>query len=365
MESRTVKTEIAILKFYQSFHIILVFLIILCHILSVNKYLMIFKSLLMIFCLSLFVYLLNFGFLVISTILLFTKKSNPSLINFFRKIAFSFIFFSIIKGIALTIIFWINYYFFPKFIENCPFNFSTDKINKLIKISQTKRLSKICNLRRCIFYNYSNEDGSDKYHYLCNFNAELYSKSNNIKCHYAYYRDYSSFSKFFYYLEKCYDYDNYYECSSQENKHEKFFVQYNKKCPKKFDKKRYIALGILFPFIDLLADIIIWLFIYTQYKRIIKFINFESFLFITRFSPSSLNSTKDSSIIKPNNNINILTQININQYEMIIYTFINNNNIDKKIIKNELKINLEKNSLSDSKCDFIDKKDNIITNDSI
>ena len=50
---------------------------------------------------------------------------------------------------------------------------------------------------------------------------------------------------------------------------------------------------------------------------------------------------------------------------MIIYPPINNNNIDKKIVGNELKVNLEKNSLSDSKCDFIDKKDNIITNDSI
>ena len=167
---------------------------------------------------------------------------------------------------------------------------------------------------------------------------------------------------FYDYLEKCYEYANYYECSSKENRHEKFYIQYNKKCPKTYDKKRHIAIGVLFPLIDIVADIVIWLFIYSQYKRVIKFINFESFVFITRFSPSSLNSTKDSSIINPsNNNSNILREINIQtQTEMIIYPPINDNNNDNignNTIQKEIKVNQlsgkEINSLVDSKCDFI------------
>ena len=359
MESRTVKTEIAILKFYQSFHIILLLLIILCHLLAVNKHPLIFKTLIIIFYLSLFIYFLNFAFLVISTILFFAKKYTPTLISHFKKIALSFLFFSVIKGISLTAVYWINFYYFPKFVEDCPFNFSTNGINKLIKNSKKEELFNNCNIRRCIFYNHSNEDNLNNYHYICNYNAEFYI--NNLECHFSYYRDHLN-EMFYDYLEKCYENVNYYDCSSKEKRHDKFFIQNNKKCPKKFDKKRHIAIGVLFPLIDIVADVVIWLFIYSQYKRVIKFINFETFAFITRFSPSSLNSTKDSSIINPsNNNGDILTQINIqNQTEMIIYPPIdddNKDNIDKNTTQKEIKVNQisgkEINNLADSKCDFI------------
>ena len=89
-------------------------------------------------------------------------------------------------------------------------------------------------------------------------------------------------------------------------------------------KKKFIILGVLFPLIDIIADLTLWLFIFFQYKRILKFINFETMTSGRRLSPSSLNSTKDSSIIKPDNdNKDIITEININQTEMIIYPPLN------------------------------------------
>lgn len=373
MESRIVNSEISILKFYQIFQIILIFLIMLCHIISVNKYFLIFKSLIIIFYISLFVYLLNFCFLVVSTLFIFSKKSSPTLLNLFKKIALLFVFFSFIKGVILTLIFWINFFNFPKFVENCPFNFSYNDINKLIKKSKKEEeYSNNCNLNRCIFHKYSDNNYLNNYRYICNFNAEYETSKNDIECHFVYLRDYQE-TKFYSYLEKCYEYNNYYECLTKEKKHDKYFVKYNQKCPRNIQKNRYIALGFLFPFIDIIADVTIWLFIYYQYKRIIKYINFQSFISIIRFSPSSLNSTKDSSIIRQdNNNRDIITQINVNQTEMIIYPPLKTN--DKNKIKNlkmdkrgkDINVDINNNSSSfDSRCDFINNKITINTIESL
>lgn len=365
MESRRVKTEISILKFYQMFHILLLFLIILCHFISVNKYFLIYNSLIFFFIISILIYIINFLFLLITTIFMFRKKHNPTFFNFLKNIAFIMIIFAVIKGLILTIIYWFNFYNFPKFIKNCPFNFSVNSLLRLTK--NTKIEEKKCNLKRCIYSHFSKQNNN--YIYLCNFNAENepYGNSNEIDCMYTSKNEYYN-STFYSYLKKCDPYCNYYECSSKAKRHGKFFVQYNKKCPKKLNKKRFITLGILFPFIDLIADLIIWLFIYSQYKIILRFMNFEMFELLTRFSPSSLNSTRDCSIVKPNNNRdNILTQINIHQTEMIIYPPIEKNDNTNKIIKKGKQMDLKmdnNDSLVSSKNDFINDK-NINTNTSL
>ena len=370
MDSRLVKSEISILKFYQIFHFILIILIVICHFISVNKYFLIFKSLIIIFYLSMSIYFLNAIFLFISTIFMFTKKSKPTLFNLFKKISFKLVILSVVKGFTLSIVFWINYYYYLNFIPECPFNFSIKDIDKLMKNTNDENYSKNCNLKRCIFYSQSNENNLSKYNYICNFDSEYENKdqinNNELDCHYMNYLDYSE-SKFYSYLEKCYEYDNYYLCSSNIKKHDKFFIKYNQKCPKKIRKQRTIILGILFAFIDIIADLVIWLFIYFQYKRIIRFINFETLLSVRRLSPSSLNSTKDSSIIKPDNdNKDIINQININQPEILIYPPININDNKTKIkiinnMSNKIKIMDEKKenilildqNSANSRCEFI------------
>ena len=373
MDSRLVKSEIAILKFYQIFHFVLLILIIICHFISANKYFFVFKSLIIIFYLFMFIYFLNAIFLFISTILMFTKKSKPTLFNLFKKICFKLVVFSIIKGIALTIIFWVNYYYYLKFIPDCPFNFSIKDINKLMKSINNENYSKKCNLKRCIFYSYLNENDINKYNYICNFDSEYDNKdyNNKLDCQYINFRDYSE-TKLYSYLEKCDEYDNFYFCSSDVKKHDKYFLKYNQKCPKKIQKQRIIILGILFPFIDIIADLIIWLFIYFQYKRIIRFINFETVVSVRRLSPSSLNSTKYSSIIKPDNDVkDIITQININQPELIIYPPLNINphknkikiinfiNEIKKTDENKTSILILDQNNANSRCEFISTNNNI------
>lgn len=336
MDSRRVKIEITILKFYQLFHGFLIFLIILCHIISANKYLLIFNYLIIIFSIAIFIYFLNFFFLLISSLLMFTKKVTPTLFNVFKNIALKIIFFALIKGILLAMVYWINYYHFPKFIQNCPFNFRLNSILKLIQKSNKENMSKNCNLRRCIYLSSDNGPNNNN-NYLCNFNAEfdyVFNPNKNIICNYESIYGYRE-TKFYSYLEKCYGYSNFYKCYTQEKKHDNYYVKYNLKCPYTFKKRRYIILGLLFLFIDLFSDLTIWLFIYSQYKRIFICINYEQFgLFnlLNRLSPSSLNSTKDTSIIKKyNNNRDVITQININQTETIFYPPIDKTIKEKKI----------------------------------
>lgn len=330
-------------------------------------------------------YFINSIFLSFSTIILFTKKVKPTLINLFKKIAFISLILSIIKGIALTLIFWINYYNYQNFLTDCPFNFSINDMDKLLKNTKNENYPKACDLKRCIFYSQSNENNLNNYNYICNFDSEyenndyIYNKNNKdndnnneLDCHLMNFQDFTE-TELYSYLEKCDEYNNYYFCSSNIKKHDKYFIKYNQKCPTKIQKKKFIILGILFPLIDIIADLTIWLFIYFQYKRILKCINFETMASERRLSPSSLNSTKDSSIIKPeNDNKDIITQININQTEIIIYPplnldknenpiniiNININNKNKK--KDEKKGNIllleQNNTILNSKCNFINSK---------
>ena len=192
MDSRLVRSEISKLKFYQIFYFILIIIIIICHFIFVNEYILVFKSLLIIFYLSMFIYFLNAIFLFISTLLMFTKKSKPTLFNLFKKIAFKLLIFPVIKGIAFTLVFWINYYYYIKFMLDCPFNFSIKDIDKLMKNTNDENYSKNCNLKRCIFYSQSNENNDlNKYNYICNFDSEYENKAeykgtnNAIDCHYT------------------------------------------------------------------------------------------------------------------------------------------------------------------------------------
>ena len=116
--------------------------------------------------------------------------------------------------------------------------------------------------------------------------------------------------------------------------------------------------------IDIIADLVIFLFIHWQYNIIIKIINYENIL-RERYSCSSLNSTKDSSIVINDynqNNNNILPQLNNNMQTEV---YISQNILEGKVFgnkdKNQNKIKIEylektssKNKLSESKNELID-----------
>ena len=131
-------------------------------------------------------------------------------------------------------------------------------------------------------------------------------------------------------------------------------------------------MGVLFPVVDIGADLVVILFTFCQYNIIIKLINLRNILG-ERYTPSSLNSTKDNSIIINNNiNNNILPELNIMTTEIYISqtllennTNISNNNVIKNINKNNEEIKMpdidsNNKSLSESNHVLINSKNELM-----
>ena len=378
METIRLKTEIYILKCYQTFHIILIILVIMCHFIAHTKYLFIYKSLIIGFGFGVALDIIIFFYILIANIIIFSKKYTPTLLNKLFNYTKTIAIICIIKGITLTLVYWFNYPNYPSFIENCPFNFTPKKMNELILNTNSDKLKQKCQLKRCFFikeYLNDNDEKNEaniKYDYLCNFNIyKSYLNLDNTteKCTYTYLYEINNIENYkdLLYFTKCIEFSNYYTCPSTEKRHDKFNMRNDLRCPTKFKKYRIIILGILFPLIDIMADFSIIMFIYCQYKIIIKIINLERILGERfRYSASSLNSTKDSSIIinNSNNNRNLLPQLNLNQTEVYIsQSLLQNNDDNKKKDKSENIVfnNINKIELSESKNELINSKNELLS----
>ena len=132
METPRLKTEFCVLKCYQTFHIILLLLIILCHLITHSKYLLLYKSLIISFAIGIALYIFIFFYILISNILIFSKKYSATLLyNLYINIKFIAVI-CVLKGIILSCVYWINLPNYTSFIKSCPFNFTPKQITDLI-----------------------------------------------------------------------------------------------------------------------------------------------------------------------------------------------------------------------------------------
>ena len=378
METIRLKTEIYILKCYHIFYMVLIILVIVCHFVAHIKYLFIYNILIIGFYFGISLYIIIFGYIFITDLIIFLEKYTPTTLNKLKAQTKIIIFVCIINGIILTTVYWLNYIDYDSFMKNCPFNFHINKMDKLIIKTGTDKLKEKCQLKRCFeigelkgFLNDNNNELNEKYFYLCNFNiykSYLNLESNAESCNYIPLS--INNLKQISYFSKCDEYVNFYICSSKEKRHDKFKMKNNLKCPYKFQKTRIVVLGILFPIIDIIANFSIAFFIYCQYNLIIKIINLEIIIGERfRFSPSSLNSTKDSSVIinnNINNNENVLPQLNLRQTELYISQNLlgnNNKNIKNNNGKNRIEMDVindkNQNELSESKNELISSKNEL------
>ena len=316
------------------------------------------------------------------------KKYTPTIINKLKNIMKNIAVLCIIKGIILTCMYWFNYINYDSFIRNCPFSFSSLKMTNLINKSKSSKIKDMCQLKRCFFNNEYLEvnkaipynDAIKKYNYICNYNAYnsyLHNNKKDLECNYIIPKEIANYynPKKLSYFPKCDIYDNFYLCSTKEKRHGIFKLEEDFKCPNSYKKIRIIILGFLFPLIDIGADLVVILFTFCQYNIIIKLINLRNILG-ERYTPSSLNSTKDNSIINNNNNNNILPELNVMTTEIYISQNLlenNNNNISNDNICNnnnkeikEMKkldivdVDLNKKDLSESNHALINSKNELI-----
>ena len=380
METGRLKSEFNILKCYLIFHLILIILIITCHIITHTAYLFINKTLLIGYYVGISLYIIIFINSLVSNIIIFRKKYTPTMINKFKNIMKNIAVLCIIKGIILSAMYWFNFINYDSFIRNCPFSFSSEKMTNLIEKSKSNKIKDICQLKRCFFNNEYLNNAIKKYDYICNYNAYnsyLHNQKKDLTCKYIIPNEFANNynPKKLSYFPKCYKYDNFFLCSTREKRHDnKFKLEEDLKCPNNYKKIRIIILGVLFPVVDIGADLVVILFTFCQYNIIIKLINLRNILG-ERYTPSSLNSTKDNSIIINNNiNNNILPELNIMTTEIYISQTllenntninINNNISNNNIIKNneEIKkpdIDSNNKSLSESNHVLINSKNELM-----
>ena len=379
METGILKTEFKILKCYQIFHLILIILTLACHIITHTQYIFINKTLLIGYYFGISLYIISFINSLVSNIIIIRKKYSPTMIDKLKNLMKNIAVLCIIKGIILSAMYWFNYINYDSFIRNCPFSFSSKKMTNIINKSKTSKIKDICQLKRCFFKNEYYESNGDilynsvkKYDYICNYNAYnsyLHNQKKDLYCTYIIQKEITNYynPKKLSYFSKCDKYNNFYLCSTKEKRHNnKFKLKESFKCPNSYKKIRIIILGILFPLIDIGADLVVILFTFCQYNIIIKLINLRN-IFGERYTPSSLNSTKDNSIIINNNNDNnILPELNIMQTEVYISQNLleyNNNNISSNnIIKNSKETNSIKRIDLDSKKDLSESNRVLISN---
>ena len=358
METGRLKSEFNILKCYLIFHLILIILIITCHIITHTAYLFINKTLLIGYYVGISLYIIIFINSLVSNIIIFRKKYTPTMINKFKNIMKNIAVLCIIKGIILSAMYWFNFINYDSFIRNCPFSFSSEKMTNLIEKSKSNKIKDICQLKRCFFNNEYLNNAIKKYDYICNYNAYnsyLHNQKKDLTCKYIIPNEFANNynPKKLSYFPKCNKYDNFFLCSTREKRHDnKFKLEEDLKCPNNYKKIRIIILGVLFPVVDIGADLVVILFTFCQYNIIIKLINLRNILG-ERYTPSSLNSTKDNSIIINNNiNNNILPELNIMTTEIYISQTLLENNTNININNNISNNNIIKNNEEIKKSDI-------------
>ena len=344
MENIVVKKRIKSILVHHIFLTVLLILILFAHTLFVSKFSIVIRSLAIVFYICMAIYISEIIFLIRLIYYILSKKICPTLLKIIKNRLLIILSLSILSGISLTYVHWMNYLKLPKYIEECPYNFNLKDIKKLFNNFTAKNPDdyKKCYYRRCfledkisknkISNNKTNDD--HVYNYICNYVHDFYSESKNnfITCRYintiTYYENYEEI--FYNYLEYCDTYTTFYECEHKYKVEENLYISYKDKCPKKYNKKNYEVIGGLFMLIDVIGVSSIWFVTFLEYNKLLKILNITINAETgNRISPSSLNSTKESSIIIQNGiNNNRLTNYQANdlQTETIFYPDLNNVN---------------------------------------
>ena len=348
MDNNLVKKKIKNILYHHIFLIVLLILICFCHFLFVSKFSIVIRSLTYLFYFSMAVNFVEIIFLLHPIYSILSKRICPTIIKKTKNRLLFFLSISILNGICLTYVHWTNFLKLPKYIEECPYNFSLYHIKKLFSgfSDTTSNNSKKCSFRRCFLDNdisqndkKNNENENDVYNYICNYVHDYYGelKNNFVTCRVINsLSSYENYDEIFYdYLKYCDSYTSFYVCEHKYKVEKNLYLNYNDKCPTKYNKKNYQIIGALFMIIDLIGVSSIWFITFLEYSKTLKILIITIDLNMgNRMSPSSLNSTNDCSVIIQNNNTTINNQTINLQTEFLFYPDPNNNTVPEEIINN-------------------------------
>ena len=183
---------------------------------------------------------------LISLILLYFIYFQQNLFkSFFNSNKIStivFLILSILIGIILVIIFWVNLSKFSNYFNDCPYNYSSEDFKKVVDNLNEYKSNEICQQRLCLKYdsdfindntlivntddtkvlNIINSPENNKY--LCTFDSSLDFDNNDIICEKMRFNSNNDFFNF------CNKYIFYYLCKRESNP-SKYNININKECP--------------------------------------------------------------------------------------------------------------------------------------
>ena len=347
MDNILVKKKIQTILYHHIFLMMLLILISFCHILFISKFKIILFPLAILFYLCASIYILKIIFLLQPIYYILSKRIYPTIVKKIKNRVLFILSISILNGLCLAYAHWTNYLKLPKYIEECPYNFNLYDIKKLFNdFSEINSdYNEKCKYRRCfldsnVSQNNKKNKEANTYNYICNYNHDYSDelKNSHVACNYINsFIPYENYDEVFYeYLKYCNDYTSFYICEHKYKIKTNLYLSYKDKCSKNYNKKNYEIIGTLFTIIDIIGVSSIWFTTFLEYSKILKLLNITINLETgNRISPSSLNSTKDISVIIQNgitNDININNyQTNIQQTETLFYPDSNRIFAEKKI----------------------------------
>ena len=201
--------------------------------------------------------------------ILFVQNKNNKLYANNGKISLIFLILSILIGVIINIIFWINLSEFSRFYKDCPYNYSIGDFIKLSEKNEKFSSNEICQKRICLDYNsefinnniiITNETNnlySDNYlNYLCSFDSSDDFKNNEVKCGKL------TFTSNNNYLTYCSKYIFYYLCQ-RSSPPSKYKIDFNGQCPLENKKITFIDIFII---LNILIGFLPW-FLELKYMK--------------------------------------------------------------------------------------------------
>ena len=235
---------------------------------------------------------------IIPLILMYRIILRINLTKIFKLLSLILIILSLLIGILINIMFWLNLKSTTSFFRECPYNLKDLKL-----FINEDDSSERCSKRRCVLESINNDKGYP-YNYICNYNSqgefEIDPKNQyliksedgsteyvkqNIKCEeknvlddlFTDENNKNKENEIYNYLQKCWnnvDIKNFYLCQRYELPN-KFNIDENYNCPKdNYNTLLYLS-GVFLIILDIFLAFIPWSLDYKSYSRIISFDNNE------------------------------------------------------------------------------------------
>ena len=331
------------------FHLVLFILIFILHLIIYTKIYWIDNIFSNLFITCTFIGILYFLFPITPIIMIFIKSFKLKIIHIFRKLSLLFLILSIIIGLLISVVIFINTLNSKLFCKECPFSWTITHLNQIFQkyYGRTPPQDDIkddCKSRRCILDSVDlNQD--HPYNYLCNYDpsydfddgdetferikpdgtktttqVEIFCSSvggiHGISFAHSELNDY---------LDLCYYLTEFHYCQRFTKPKKMYDLDMDDSCPENSYLFLLYILCVLLIIIDIVISLLPWGVEYISLKRIIQMLQNGV------RKANSHNSTARSSVVSNNeqsfkkeNTIIIISPLNDN--ENILNININRNN---------------------------------------